>query len=293
MGADRIDVPPQWEQLDLSELRGLLMVVGAPDVGKSTFARYLFQRLNASASRAAYLDGDPGQTSLGPPATMTAALGQPGQRAFPPGGRRWRSFAGSTSPSGHMLPVLVGAWRLAQAVAAAGAQSVVYDTSGLVDPRLGGLALKLAKIELLRPTALFALQREQELEPLLRPLRRSRRLRVVDLAPSPATKRRERSDRQQHRAARFADYFAGAGLLEVYWPQLAVFPGPDFSPDRLAALEDQEGFTLGLGIVMEDDRPQNRVTLFTPLKSLQGVDTLRVGSLSVDPQTYRDARVES
>ncbi|HVO85289.1 MAG TPA: Clp1/GlmU family protein, partial [Syntrophobacteria bacterium] len=100
------EVLPSWEQFGIRGLKGLLMVVGASDVGKSTFARYLFRRLCTSSSGVAYLDGDPGQSSLGPPTTMTLALAREGEETFPPCGPVWRGFVGSVSPAGHMLPVL-------------------------------------------------------------------------------------------------------------------------------------------------------------------------------------------
>jgi polynucleotide 5'-hydroxyl-kinase GRC3/NOL9 len=100
-------------------------------VGKSTFARYLYQRLVIEGKQAAYLDGDPGQSLLGPPTTLTLALGElgePGKHGFPPSGEVRRWFIGSVSPSGHMLPLLVGAARLVRAAFALGGGRV-YDTS--------------------------------------------------------------------------------------------------------------------------------------------------------------------
>ena len=86
----QIDVPPAWQEGLSGDLHGALLVIGAPDTGKSTFARFLYGRLNARGQRVAYLDGDPGQASLGPPATMTAALPLEGDATF-----RWRRFVGS------------------------------------------------------------------------------------------------------------------------------------------------------------------------------------------------------
>jgi polynucleotide 5'-hydroxyl-kinase GRC3/NOL9 len=154
----KLDIPGAWQKLDLSELAGMLMVIGAPDVGKTTFARYLFGQVAAEGYRVAFLDGDPGQTSLGPPTTMTVSLAGAGETGYPPKGESWRWFVGSTSPSGHMLQVLSSAARLMQAAAAS---ITVYDTSGLVDPKLGGAALKFAKIDLLRPTLVFAIQKDE------------------------------------------------------------------------------------------------------------------------------------
>ncbi|NIO10390.1 MAG: hypothetical protein GTO40_21240, partial [Deltaproteobacteria bacterium] len=62
--------------------------------------------------RVGYLDGDPGQSTLGPPGTMTLAVAENGDDTFPPRGRIWRGFVGSVSPVGHMLPVLTCAARL-------------------------------------------------------------------------------------------------------------------------------------------------------------------------------------
>jgi polynucleotide 5'-hydroxyl-kinase GRC3/NOL9 len=280
------DIPRAWSHLELAHLRGTLMVIGAPDTGKSTFAQYLYRQLCAESCCVAYLDGDPGQSTLGPPATMSLAIGTSGDAAFPPQGRTWRSFVGAVTPRGHMLPVLVGAARLVQAAQAYGADTFIYDTSGLVSPTEGGLNLKLSKIDLLRPSVVFAIQREQELEPLLTPLRH-RRVRVVDLRPSPSIQPRNTLTRQAYRAWQFARYFCAARPLTVDWERLAVVPSPGFVFHRLAALEDADGFTLGLGIVQVADWRKKQVELLTP-KSLDGVNTLRLGDLTLDPQTFRD-----
>jgi polynucleotide 5'-hydroxyl-kinase GRC3/NOL9 len=266
-------------------------VIGAPDVGKSTFAQYLYRRLSAELGAVAYLDGDPGQSTLGPPATMTLALGSSGDRTFPPQGRRWQRFVGAVTPQGHMLPVVVGASRLVQAAKEAGAEAIIYDTSGLIDPAHGGTALKLAKIELLQPAVIFAIQQAYELESLLVPLRRSRRVRVVDLRPSPAARRRDITARQTHRVSQFKQYFAAARPLRVDWGRLAVFPGLRFVLNGLVALEDADRFTLGLGVVLENNPRARQVTLYTPLGSLDRVDILRLGDLLLDPQTFRDQRL--
>jgi polynucleotide 5'-hydroxyl-kinase GRC3/NOL9 len=281
-------VPPEWEHLDLKSLTGTLMVVGAPDVGKSTFARYLFKRFCAIFPRVAYLDGDPGQSTLGPPGTMTLALSENEDDTFPPRDRIWRSFVGSVSPAGHMLPVLTSAARLTGAARDAGAQLIVYDTTGLVDPTRGGIYLKLAKIDLLRPTVLLAIQREQELNSLLLPLRRSQRVKLIELTPPLAAQRRDLSVRRAHRAAQFADHFANSFQLRLSWPQFAVLPAPRFSLHRLLALEDVDGFAIGLGIVKQIDRISKQVVLHTSVASTKGVDAIRLGNVAVDPETYED-----
>lgn len=285
----QIDIPRPWQELNL-DLRGLLMVVGKADVGKTTFARYLYERLSGPSRIVGYLDGDPGQSTLGPPCTLTLALAREGDQSFPPQGAIWRSFVGSTSPRGHMLQLVICAARLVGAGLEAGAEVIIYDTSGLVDPGQGGINLKMAKVDLLHPQALLAIQEDRELEPLLRPLRQSRRVRVLDLPSSPSCRRRDIEARRAHRAKQFAQYFANANLLKVQWPKFAVFPAPCFEPNRLVALEDPGGFTLGLGIVEEPNRGERTVLILTPLSStdLDRVDAIRLGDVVVDLQTFED-----
>jgi polynucleotide 5'-hydroxyl-kinase GRC3/NOL9 len=290
------DIPESWRQIDIERLQGSLLVVGAPDTGKTTFARDLIGRLLAFGRRAAYIDGDPGQNQLGPPSTMTLVFpagkhGRISGEAAIPAGKRWLSFVGSTTPVGHMLPLLTGAALLERTARESGAQALIFDSDGLVDPSAGGLALKLALIDLLRPAVVFAIQRERELEALLMPLRLTQRTRLVELRPSPAVRSRSRAARRAHRTAQFSAYFQTARLLRLNWSTIAVLPYPRFSLHRLVALEDSSGFTLALGIVKGIDRQAQQVTLFTPLSSPEAVDTLRLGNLSLDVDTFRDRKL--
>jgi polynucleotide 5'-kinase involved in rRNA processing len=200
-----------------------------------------------------------------------------------------------------MLPMLVGAAALVEAARDAGAGAVIYDTSGLVDPAQGGVALKLAKIDLLRPGTVIAIQREEELDPLLGPLRHCGWLRLHEMRPSAAVEPRDPVARRAHRAAHFASYFAGARPVGLRWDRLAVWPrsgeaergmsAPDFSYRQVVALEDAAGFALGLGIVLRADSRAREVTLLTPLASPDGVEALRLGDLTVDTRTFQDQRV--
>jgi len=283
-----LDLPPDWVRLPVESLRGVLLVIGAPNVGKSTFSRYLFRRLAAAGVPCAYLDGDPGQSSLGPPATLTLACAGAGEGRFPPPGPYLRRFVGAVSPSGRPTAVLSGTFRLARAAQERGAACVVVDTSGFVDPGRGGSELKLAKMDLLEPSAVFALQQEDELAGLLRPLRKSRRFQVTRLRASPAARSRGTAARRAHRAAAFARYFEGSRRLELPWQEFAVFPTARFVPGLLVGLDDARGFTLGLGIVLQVDVPGRRLTLLTPLPTLDGVDSIHLGSLLLDPETFHD-----
>lgn len=288
---ERPELPEPWRKVLGQRWRGLLLVVGAPDTGKSTLSRLLYAGLSRAGIRAALLDGDPGQGSLGPPATMSLQLPHPG---VPEGRVRiWRRFVGSTSPRGHMLPLLVGAARLREVAVQAGAGVVIYDTSGLVDPDQGGVRLKWAKMDLLQPTAVLALQRDRELEPILAPVRRLYADRLWELPVASAARRRDMAVRRTHRAVRFGRYFRQAEEVRVAWSDFAVIPAAAFSRHALVGLEDAGGFLIGLGIVLRVEKETQAVTFLTPVRSWEQVRRLHVGDLWVDPWTFQDGRISA
>jgi polynucleotide 5'-hydroxyl-kinase GRC3/NOL9 len=289
----KIDIPAEWNKSGLEDVSGLVMVIGQPNTGKSTLAAYLYGKLGQREKQTAYLDGDPGQSTLGPPTTITLALSRSGGEEFPPKGKKLRKFVASTSPKGHMLPLLVAASRLIAYAKDHAVKDIIYDTTGLVDPAQGGLALKYAKIDLLTPEFVLAIQKEDELEPLLSSLKGSRRTQVIRLRPSPVVIRRETADRQHHRARKYREYFSSAGTVRLDWRRYAIYPAPRFALQRLVGLEDHEGFTLGLGIVLELDRAARQVVLLTPLVDLSAVKGIYLGGVLVDPETYRDKLIGS
>jgi polynucleotide 5'-hydroxyl-kinase GRC3/NOL9 len=281
---DPISPPSTWRRLDLAGLQGTLMILGDSDTGKSTLARYLFLELCRLGRRVAYLDGDVGQSTLGLPATMTVALNFQGSPpAFPPAGSQTAFFVGAVSPRGHMLPVVVGAHKLQTWAQRQGAEAIVMDTTGMIDVGVGGGALKQWKIELLQPTTLFALARGAELEHILWPLRRRKDLRLCELAVAPEVREKARETRIAHRAERFQRYFAGAGLTSVSLNRLPVIGLDGTVRHRLLAFQDEAGFAVGLGVVESSTPRQRTLSVRTPLTSLDGVASIRLGNLKLDP----------
>ncbi len=282
-------VPPQWANLNLSEIRGTLMVIGASDTGKSTLARHLFQEACRRGRRAAFLDADVGQSTLGVPTTMTVALAaSPGDDGFPPQGERATFFVGSTTPRGYMLPVVVGAHRLQEKAAAWGADPLIVDTTGFVQKSDGGKALKQWKIEMLRPSTVIGLERGAELEPILWPLRRDSRVRVVELPVSPRVVERSREVRVAHRREHLARYFVDAHRHVLSLRQLPVYDVEWLAPGAVFAFEDCAGLALALGAVEQADAQSGSAVVRTPLRDLADVHSLRFGAARWDITNGRE-----
>ena len=275
-----MDIPEQWQSIELDKLEGLVMILGGPDMGKSTFSQYLYEQFLTKPTKTAFIDGDPGQSRLGPPTTMTLSFDS----------RLWRVFVGSTSPVKHMLPMLVGAARLVDSAKKEGAHTIIYDTTGLIDEGQGGVSLKQAKIDLLRPNAVIALQRGKELETILAPFRKRGRIRIIDLKPSLAIQPRNMYMRRRYRRLQFTRYFADSQKMTLNWHKFAVFPKPFFTTYGLIALEDQQGFTQALAIVLEVWPKDHKLTIFSPLKTLDGIKALRTGDIIVDPMSFEDQK---
>lgn len=276
-----IHIPQEWQRIDPASLKGTVMVIGKSDTGKTTLARYLFHQLCRHCDQVGFLDCDVGQSTLGLPSTMTLALSTAAEKAF-------SYFIGSTSPRGHMLPTLIGAHKLQAKAQEMGAKVIVVDTTGLVDRAAGGGALKHWKIELLQPSALISLARGTELEHILWPWRRDRRVRVHELRVSKHVQERDRETRIRYREERFRDHFGQTGTLGVSIKSNVVFNIEDMSRGRVLAFQDEGGFTAALGVAQEYERSSQVLTVRTPLTSMEGVSSIRFGTLRLDPATGRE-----
>lgn len=288
MTSSNISFPREWERINPESLEGTIMVIGESDSGKTTFARYLFLQLCRCHNSVAFLDCDVGQSTVGLPTTMNLALSSGDRSVFPPKGETLSYFVGSTSPRGHMLPTVIGAHKLQKKAQELGAEAIVVDTTGLVSRAAGGGALKQWKIELLKPSVLVGLERGAELEHILWPWRWDKRVRVYDLPVSEHVIEKTRTERITHREKRFLSYFQKAHALRVAFREVVVFGIEMMAGGRLLAFQDDQGFAMALGVARAYDRNGQELAVSTPLPSPEGVSSIRVGSLKLDPATGQE-----
>jgi polynucleotide 5'-hydroxyl-kinase GRC3/NOL9 len=282
-------VHPDWREL-VSGLRGLgeavVYVLGAVDTGKSTLCRFLVEELSR-VEVSAYLDCDTGQSTIGPPATVGLALYEKG------GSEPFRTalrFVGSTSPSGHFIQEMAGAARLLQLAGENGASFVIIDSPGWVSGLVAG-EFHIRMIDILDPGILLAIARGDELDPVLANFRGRPGMQVVSLAPSLSVKNRSRSFRTGYRREKFRDYFSRAVIWEMPLEGIG-FHGrvPESFREEvwrglLVGLCDREMLVIALGIVESLDIVRGVIRFRAPLDNLEGISSVQVGTLYLDPGT--------
>lgn len=215
------EILPEWERAAEAILArpGVVVLLGASDSGKTTLGRILAEKLTAAGRTVGLVDGDIGQSSIGPPTTVGLAILSPAHRFSVSPFPRLLYFVGSTSPPGHFLPHILGTQALVQAAMARGAEIVLVDTTGLISGAVA-VSLKWHKLQAIRPRHLLGLEREGELEPILRLVEGQADMEIHRLPVSARAVRRSHAARRAYREERFREYFTSASRHDLDWRDL-------------------------------------------------------------------------
>jgi len=87
--------------------KGLYLIIGATDTGKTTLIAALAKHL-AKKSAVGIVDADIGQSHIGPPATVGWSIVEKAEFDFSKLDCRGMSFVGDISPTGHLLQLTEG-----------------------------------------------------------------------------------------------------------------------------------------------------------------------------------------
>jgi polynucleotide 5'-hydroxyl-kinase GRC3/NOL9 len=289
------EIPAGWDDLfsTLEDGTGrILYVLGSTDRGKTTLCQDLIVRFSRE-ERVAYLDLDPGQSTIGPPATLGLAFYRNNEEI--PGERRLR-FVGSTSPRGHLLPILAGAKRLLERALASGSRTAIIDSPGYIHDEVA-TEFHLYLIDLLQPDHLVAIQEKGELEPILAHFQGHPTLTIHRLSPSPHARARGSAERRRYREEQFREYFSDATIQEVHLEGLGIHGRiPDsFQPEHwqglLVAFCDPEQWVVALGIVMSIDLSTQTLRIRAPEFDPAEVTSIHVGAVRVGKREHGDPLV--
>ena len=281
-------------------------MLGPVDVGKTTRATHLANAAIRAGRRTAVVDADTGQSDIGPPTTVGLGMPHHPVRRLSDVPLEAAFFIGDTSPQGVDEYLVEGTARMVSRARARGAEMIVVDTTGWVEGA-AAVAAKVRKIGRIQPRHVIAIQRGDEVEPILERIPRT--IAVHRLFPSPRVRVRTHAERRAIRERRFARYFAGARRIPVDLGTLpaarpVVYEGRTIAQTRmfeeippralrhlLVGMADRAGDLVALGTVGGVRSSSHQVDVVAPLDMLDRVRALQWGVLRVSPTGREEGRL--
>ena len=285
----------------LAQDKGISIIIGATDTGKSTLAKFLISNLCQRGIKVGFIDSDIGQSFLGPPTTI-------GFLSFsnPP---NWDFsfepdifFVGSTSPENYFNKHLKGVkWMLDKAINY-GCEVILVDTTGYIFGE-AGKELKRKKIELVSPKYILALQRSREVEDILCLYKNSNQFKIIRLRPSGFIKVRSMEERKRYRQRRFQEYFKKSFIQKIVLNKVflegIIYSSKGFTipihwalhtEGLVIGLKDGNKNTIALGIIRNYNIEKNILEVLTPLRDIEMIRGIEFGSIILN-SSFEDERL--
>ncbi len=274
--------------------RGTIALLGGIDTGKTSFGLGLAEAARSRGISVAYVDADIGQSTIGPATCVGLkycnALAKVDAGTVATADEL--GFVGSTSPEGHLLPLVTATARLVHRAREAGCEIVIVDTSAMISGVYAEI-LKYHKLDLIRPASVVGFQRGEELDPILGLVHRFLPAQTTALKVDSTVLERSAEERLGSRERTLAAYFKPPLFRwrvksTVFMP---VLP-PDTDLSRLdglvVGLEDGKGRCRGIGLLEYDDR-ESVLRMVSSVK--EGARGLRLGSVRITPEGKTLGRV--
>ena len=160
-------IPQSWNK-PVQTVQGLelkpviIMVLGASDVGKSSFCTYMLNKLMENNRSVAVLDGDLGQSDIGPSATVSYAVAPKPVTEL--GNLRFQNgfFVGVTSPVNTVAKTIQGLTCMISELNQKQVDYIIINTDGFISGD-AALRYKLGLIKELKPNVVVGIQKKDEL----------------------------------------------------------------------------------------------------------------------------------
>ena len=262
-------IPTSWREAGdiLGQSRGLAIVLGDVDVGKSTLCTYLANLCFGHGIGTSIIDGDVGQADIGPPTTISSStvfnhiLGiqnlKP-ERSY---------FIGDTSPSFVPAKLVHLVTHLKDEIMAR-SQVTIVNTDGWVRDE-EAVRYKLQLLNAIRPNLVLGLGSDNELDPILE----QQQYPTLRLEASPFARTRTREERKKTREEGYRRFLQNPKHLDLNLNtiKLRTFNRPrqqridQASTYRgtLAGLLDEKGMLLSIGRIVRIRNGTVRVTTAT------------------------------
>ncbi|MCS7097970.1 MAG: Clp1/GlmU family protein [Candidatus Methanomethyliaceae archaeon] len=184
-----------------------VVVIGDVDSGKTTFSVYLSNIAHNRGFKVAIIDADPGQAEISLPNTIGYGLFKNGVISMDKIQLEEGFFIGSTTPSDAPIRMMIGTRKLMDKALLQKADIVVVNTCGWISG-YRAREYKCALIQILSPNFLIAIQKENELEHIIRCCEPYGK--ILRITPSSASRVRSREERKNKREDAYSKYFANS-----------------------------------------------------------------------------------
>jgi len=259
-GAEEVEgntVPESWtkaseELMSLQVKPAAVLVLGTVDSGKTSFCTYLVNRLLSQKKKVAVLDGDLGQSDIGPPCTVAYTfVAKPVTDLFNLMARN-TVFIGATSPNGVTQRVIESLSTLKDEILPSNPDVIVVNSDGWIEGE-DAVNYKVRLVEAINPDLVFCLQQKDQSAPLFDALEKYRKA-VVD---SPQViDQRSREKRKNLRELGYVKYLRNARVVSL--------------PLGWLKIENDEFF--GLGKTFTNIRESRKIYDLLGMKPLHFVD---------------------
>lgn len=277
---------PEWEKIfnDINKNKGVVIVIGATDSGKSTLIYYLISKFISNKKIITVVDADVGQSTIGLPGTISMKTFEKESDSYD---NSWdiMLYLGFINPSKNIKLVIESTNRLVNKSREL-SEFIIVDTTGLVSGIYGKI-LKTEKIKKINPDFIIAIQKGNELEHIVESLSISDK-KLYKIQPSPFSRIRSRVERIKYRINKLNNYFLKKPLNEyiVYKDSIQFFylekefniKKKDITKNTIIGLNNSE-YTISLGVVQDTDN--NSITFYSPIDDIKNIKKIIIGDLTI------------
>jgi polynucleotide 5'-hydroxyl-kinase GRC3/NOL9 len=290
--AETSTIPASWNEpiqaiLNLQKKPTIVMIVGKADSGKSSFSTYLVNKLVDGKHKVAVLDGDLGQSDIGPPCTVAYASTAKRITELYELKLVNAYFVGVTSPIQAIMRTVDGLVSLQREILEkADADYVLVNTDGWVEGE-DAVEYKLQLINQLKPDLVVGIQSQEELKPLLSSIIT---VPTRSVESSVAVSERNPEKRTKLRELAYAKYLKDAKVRSLFMSYMEVQERSVIPREAgkekglLVGLRNNRKRFLGIGILLEYNRAKRLLKVLTPVHSKPAGITF--GRIKLDPELH-------
>jgi len=205
---EELIIPGDWIPViqKILKEKSTVIVLGKTDTGKTSFIKAIARYLVIRNRKVIIIDGDIGQSSLGPPGTVNMCFLDFQRLKCTTTTVDEMIFIGHITPAeclGKLIHRVDQLYKISQRYKS---DTIIIDTTGLVSGDTG-IHLKSSLIEKIKPSMLIAFQAENELESIINKFTSQYFIQIFCLKSCQFVKRKNWRERKSRREKKYESYF--------------------------------------------------------------------------------------